>query len=214
MEENNAYVYRHTKVGTSEVFYIGIGSSKNFKRAHDKRNRSEWWKSIYNKYGVEVEILSHTISWEEACDLEKILISYYGRLDKKEGVLVNMTDGGEGRLGFEHTEEWKKARREEMLGKPKSIESRKKLSESRKNMIFTEEHKSNLSKAREGKNNNCKKIINTVTLEVFNSLREAAKSIDREESTFRDYLKGRLKNKTNMKYLSEYLEQNPNFNNG
>jgi len=211
MESNKSYLYRHTKLGTSEVFYIGIGQAPNYKRAYDKTNRSKWWKSLTNKYGFEVEILSHNLSWDEACELEKILVTYYGRIDKKEGTLVNMTDGGEGRLGFEHTEEWKKTLSESMKGKPKSIESREKLSKSRKGMVFTEEHKLNLSKSRIGNNNNSKKIIDTVTLEIFISLREAAKSIKRDESTFRDYLKGRLKNKTNMIYLSEYINQNPNF---
>lgn len=213
MEDNKSYVYRHTKAGTSEVFYIGIGSSKNYKRANDKINRSEHWKSIVNKYGYEVEILSHRLSWEEACETEKVLISYYGRQNLKTGVLINLTDGGEGALGNKHTEEWKIARSEAMKGIAKSLESRKKLSKARKGITFTQEHKSNLSKSRVGNNNNCKKIINTKTFEVFNSLREAAKSVGREESTFRDYLKGRLKNKTNMMYLSEYIEQNPNFSN-
>lgn len=211
MEDNKSYVYRHTKAGTSEVFYIGIGQTPKYKRAYDKRNRTSHWKNINKKYGTDVEIIAENLSWEDACELEILLISEYGRKDLEKGTLVNLTDGGEGALGNIHTEEWKKARSEEMKGKPKSIESRKKLSEARKGMTFSEEHKSNLSKSRVGNNNRSKKIINTETFEIHNSLREAAKSINREESTFRDYLKGRLKNKTNMVYLSEYIEQNPNF---
>lgn len=211
MEERKWYLYRHLKP-SGEVFYIGIGQTKKFKRAYDKINRTKFWKDTTKKYtNYEVQVLATGLTEEEVNELEVILISWYGRKNLGLGTLVNLTDGGGGTSGHKHTEEWKKERSEAMLGKAKSIESREKLSLARKNMIFTEEHRSNLSKSRVGNNNNSKKIINSITLEVFISLREAAKSINREESTFRDYLKGRLKNKTNMMYLTEYIEQNPDF---
>jgi hypothetical protein len=44
------------------------------------------------------------------------------------------------------SQETKDKIRKAMLGKPKSIESRRKLSESRKGMVFSKEHRENLSK--------------------------------------------------------------------
>lgn len=97
-----AVVYRHLKP-SGEVFYIGIG--KTLSRAYSKHNRNKYWKNLVSKYGYEVQILKQDISWGEACELEKILIYWYGRRDLILGTLVNMTDGGEGALGVVMSEE-------------------------------------------------------------------------------------------------------------
>lgn len=88
----NKVVYRHLKPN-GEVFYIGIGDSK---RAHSKKGRSQFWRRIVDKYGYEVQVLKENLTWEDACELECILIDYYGRRDLGLGNLVNLTDGGEG----------------------------------------------------------------------------------------------------------------------
>jgi hypothetical protein len=90
------YVYRHFKLNTNNVFYIGMGKEKNFKRAYSKRYRNNYWNNTVEKYGYSVEIIAKNISEEEAKDLERFLIELYGRRDLNNGVLVNMTDGGEG----------------------------------------------------------------------------------------------------------------------
>lgn len=128
---NDIVLYRHLKPN-GEVFYIGIGKKYRPK----SKKRSVWWKKIVDKYGYEVQVLKKDLSWEEACELEKILISYYGRLDKKTGSLVNMTDGGDGTIGFNPSEE-----------------TRKKISEAGKGrkLIFTDEWRRNLSIAGKGR---------------------------------------------------------------
>ena len=98
-----AYVYQHIRLDTDEVFYIGIGSDTDgkYKRAYKKNGRNNpHWNNIVNKAGYRVEILTDNVSWEEACEEEKILIKYYGRKNLNEGKLVNFTDGGEGSLGI------------------------------------------------------------------------------------------------------------------
>ena len=94
-----AYVYRHIRLDKNEVFYIGIGAQKNFKRAYTHSSRNKYWKNIVNLTDYKVEIILDDISWEEACDKEKEYIKLYGRKDKFLGTLSNMTDGGEGTLG-------------------------------------------------------------------------------------------------------------------
>ena len=89
------YLYRHIRLDKQEIFYIGIGSSKNYKRAYSKNNRNSYWHNIA-KNGYEVEIMLDNLTWEEACEKEKGFIKLYGRKDLNEGTLVNMTDGGEG----------------------------------------------------------------------------------------------------------------------
>jgi hypothetical protein len=89
-----AVVYRHTRLDTNEVFYVGIG--KNKKRSNSKFSRNPYWHSIVSKAGFISEVLYENVSWEDACELEEFLISLYGRKDLKEGLLANMTNGGEG----------------------------------------------------------------------------------------------------------------------
>ena len=95
-----AYIYKHTRTDKNEVFYIGIGDSKNYQRAYDRSHRNRHWKSIINKTDYIVEIIQDNLSWEEARKKEIELIKEYGRKDLNEGTLVNMTDGGDGTLGF------------------------------------------------------------------------------------------------------------------
>ena len=96
-------VYRHRRLDTNEVFYIGIGKTKQ--RAYSKHQRNPHWHNIVNKYGYSVEIVTACDTWEEACQIEQYLIKYYGRKDLGLGTLVNMTDGGDGTLNYTHSEE-------------------------------------------------------------------------------------------------------------
>jgi len=94
-----AVVYRHLREDNLEPFYIGIGSKESRAHAFGKSARSAFWIRYYNKYGCIVEIIARDISWDEACEMEKSLITLYGRIDNGTGTLVNMTDGGDGRFG-------------------------------------------------------------------------------------------------------------------
>ena len=93
---NIYYVYRHLKLNTNEVFYIGMGKEANFRRSRSKRYRNNYWHNIVNKYGYSVEIIATNLSEEDAIELEMFLIKQYGRKDLKTGSLINLTDGGEG----------------------------------------------------------------------------------------------------------------------
>ena len=99
----------HIRESDGGIFYMGIGCRD---RAFDISSRSEWWKSTYNLYGREVVILQENLTWEQACDLERKMIAFYGRRDKGLGPLVNMTDGGDGAQGAVRSEETKQKQRE------------------------------------------------------------------------------------------------------
>lgn len=94
-----AYVYRHIRLDKNEPFYIGVGSDSNYSRAFTKRSRNQHWTNITE---YDVEILIDGVSFEYACKKEIEFISLYGRIDKKNGPLVNLTDGGQGTLGWKH----------------------------------------------------------------------------------------------------------------
>ena len=92
-----AVIYKHLKP-CGEVFYIGIGQEE--KRAKSKSDRNNYWHNVVNKYGYEVQILKSDLTWEDACEMEKVLISWFGRRDLGLGTLVNLTDGGEGMTSY------------------------------------------------------------------------------------------------------------------
>jgi len=98
-----AIVYQHRKNSDNTVFYVGIG--KQEKRAYEKYGRGSHWDRVVTKYGYNVEITHRGINWEEAKSIEKYLISFYGRIDLGNGVLVNKTDGGDGTLNHITTQE-------------------------------------------------------------------------------------------------------------
>lgn len=100
-----AVVYRHIKLDKKEPFYIGIG--KEHSRAYSHKGRNKVWKNIA-KQGYEVELLFENLTWDQACEKEKEFIALYGRKDLKTGILVNLTDGGDGALGRPMTERLKK----------------------------------------------------------------------------------------------------------
>lgn len=176
-----AYVYTHIRLDTNEVFYVGIGTQDNYIRASRTANRSVFWKNITKKTGWKVNIVFDNLTWDEACEKEKELISFYGRKDIGTGILVNHTNGGDG-----------------SNGRIFSKETREKMSKTRKGVKVTEEQKNKTRLSMLGKN--CKKVINTETGEIYESVQEAALSIGMNRVCLINRLKGRWANNTNLKY--------------
>lgn len=197
-------VYRHRRLDTNEIFYVGIGKTE--KRAYNKYNRSKFWKSITNKTDYSVEIISKVDTWEEACELEQFLIQEYGRKDLGTGILVNMTDGGEGMLGYKTSEETREKLSLARTGKKHTEETLKKLSlakkgkpSNRKGIKMSEEHKAKIGKANKGeKNTTAKKVINTQTGVIYPTITESAEKEGFKNSTLWKMLNGKKPNKTNL----------------
>lgn len=102
--ENLYYVYRHVRLDTGEVFYVGMGKKKlrgrSFKRLYSraffKKKRTIIWSNIQAKTDYIVEILFESNSLEEIRLKEIEFIKLYGRRDLNQGTLVNFCDGGGG----------------------------------------------------------------------------------------------------------------------
>lgn len=92
-----AIVYRHRRLDNNKVFYVGIGKMERRVDRLDQRNLH--WTNTVAKTGFASEVVAKDIPWEDVCELESFMIELYGRRDKGEGYLVNMTDGGEGAFG-------------------------------------------------------------------------------------------------------------------
>jgi hypothetical protein len=118
MNENVWYVYQHIRLDKNQVFYIGIGKQKNYRRAYDseKKKRNKIWIGITGRSNWKVEIVCDKISKGEAALKEQELIKLHGRIDNNTGYLCNMTDGGDGIWNCIVSEETRKKRSESMSG--------------------------------------------------------------------------------------------------
>lgn len=122
-----AYIYKHLRNDTNDVFYVGYGTDDGgkYKRAITKKSRNIHWKNIVNKVGFHYEIIEDNLTLDELSERERYWIKFYGRSDLNEGTLVNMTDGGDG-------------------GDTSGYIDYTKVSNSMKGRIFSDEHKNKL----------------------------------------------------------------------
>lgn len=141
-----AYLYRHIRLDKNTPFYIGIGVDSNgdYRRAYSKANRNKYWNNVVNKTQYEIEIIIDGITWDMACKKEVEFIKIYGRKDLGNGILVNMSEGGEGVTSLS-----KEAMDRRIASRKKnyivSDETKRKLSESHKGYKPTEETRRKLS---------------------------------------------------------------------
>jgi hypothetical protein len=215
-----AVVYRHIRLDTNEVFYVGIG--KEEKRAYNKNRRSNFWKSIISKTDYNVEILFNDLTWDEACEIERYLIKFYGRRDLNTGSLINLTDGGDGVNGYKHTPERllkmsinNKGRIPWNIGLPAYNKGVKMSEEQRLKLIghtLTQEAKDKISDANKGRkrtedtnkkitDSQKKIILNTETGIFYFGVKEAAESIGSVQVTLNSKLNGYKRNNTNFIYV-------------
>ena len=166
-------VYRHRRLDTFKVFYIGIGKTE--KRAYSKKSRNKWWKNIILKTEYSVEIIIEDISWKEAQEVEVLLISEYGRRDLGLGNLVNLTNGGEGTQGIIVSDKTKQNMSTSATGRLKSEESKEKNRIASSNVSEETKLKRYLkNKGLKRTPEQCKRIseskMNTLLLDVINGI--------------------------------------------
>ena len=193
-------IYRHIRLDTNKIFYIGIGS---LKRPYNKISRNIYWKRITNKTNYEIQILKSDLSLEDAIELEKILINYYGRSNNKTGILCNLTDGGEGVFGMVVSKETKLKISNTLKGRKPLIESRNKMSISHIGNKLSKETKekiSNIMKFKHGIGRS-KIVLDLETGIFYNSAIEASNAKCINLHTLRYKLSGKYKNNTNLKYI-------------
>ena len=141
---NKFYVYKHIRLDTEEVFYVGKGAAK---RAWRTKSRNELWYNIVNKAGYRVEIVKDNLSETESFELETKLIKSY----RNQGLSkANMTDGGEGFSGGRHNEESRKkigVANKRNIGIKRTKSTKDKISKSLEDNKLSKEHKSQISKS-------------------------------------------------------------------
>lgn len=152
--QNSYYVYTHIRLDTGKVFYVGKGKGR---RAFWQNQRNKHWKAIVAKTGFDVHFVASGLTEEEAFQLEKETISYFGRVN-----LANYTDGGDGASGAKRSLELKELMRQKMLGRKFSLETIDKMrkaakqrgpefqakrSEKLRGRKHTDEHKAKIAQA-------------------------------------------------------------------
>lgn len=226
------YIYRHLRNDTGAVFYVGRGcvrSNRAFglERAYDIKGRSPYWSNVVSSAGgFTVEVMLIDLTKEQANLKEKEFITLYGRRNLGEGVLCNLTDGGDGgcRLVFtaEMREKWSRMHggdRHPNWGKRLSADTIRKKSESTKGpkhhlygKTLPAEWKARIRLANVGERNHrfglrgadcgqSKRVIDEATGQMYGSIAEAAHAVGLTPSIAYQYLDGTRKNKTTLRKL-------------
>jgi hypothetical protein len=145
------YVVYFHKDDSGKVYYVGVGTTK---RPYTKDGRSGFWHRHTKKHCAsgkpQIQIVYENQDWLSACEHEKFWISAYGRRNNGTGVLVNLTDGGEGVTGMIHSEESRLKNSLSKKGKPGRSYS------------HTDESKLKMSVAKKGRKQNPESIAKMV----------------------------------------------------
>ena len=147
---DNSYVYMLVDPQNNLPFYVGKGVGKrcyfhSFEAKHYIERKSHKLNKIrkLDKLGLKpiIRKVEENVSDEQAIEFEMFLISELRDFGIK---LTNMTDGGDGALGYRHTEEHKKHISEVHKGRVFSDETKQKMSKPK-----SEDGRANIAKARE-----------------------------------------------------------------
>ncbi len=186
---NKFYIYEHIRLDTNTVFYVGKGKGD---RSHSKSNRNQYWHNVVNKHGYSVNIIQEKLTEQEAFDLEIELIAHYGRLGINTGILINMTDGGEGISGMIHSSKTRNKMSKSQKGRGFSEESKKKMSESQKDKKRSIEHRKNISNS-QTKRCNITAYKNGKIVGEYTSQRDCWKELNLDRGNLSATLRGRCK---------------------
>lgn len=126
------YVYMYLREDGTP-YYVGKGTKKRAWESHKRRNNTE----VLPPDHARIHIVEHSLKEDQAHDLERKLIAYYGRKDLGTGILRNLTDGGDGTSGGKFG--------------PMSAESNAKRSKAMAGRVFSEEHKAKLRAVKAGR---------------------------------------------------------------
>jgi hypothetical protein len=126
---NGFYVYAYLR-NDETPYYIGKGKGVRAWKPHLRQNGTNL---LPNE--DRIRILAHGLSDNEAKLLEKTLISSFGRADLGEGILRNLTNGGDGTSGAKISEKTLTKKSIALKGKktgPHSTERKANISKGRK----------------------------------------------------------------------------------
>jgi len=163
------------------------------------KNKIKHW--IKNNVQEQIVMIQTDIIIENnAFELEKSIIKDLGRLDNKTGILLNLTDGGDGVSGREPwnkgkkyksfiTEEGRARLSAAHTGKILSVETKQKMSNYWKGKTYTEETKRKISESLKGNIPWNKGKTNIYTDETLEKMRESSKQTYIDNPKLRDRMR-------------------------
>ena len=165
--------------------YVGKRKFKSKSQKWDTDNymgSGHHLKRSQEKYGIEnfeKFLITYTSSEEDACEKEKFWIAEYRKRGKAE---YNIADGGQGGLIGTWTEERRQKMSESKngshyVGKPRSEEAKRNISEAHKGIHPSEETRKKMSESQKGRKawNKGKKCLYNLSEEARNKISEARK---------------------------------------
>lgn len=140
------YTYAYLREDNTP-YYIGKGKTDRAYIKHRKR------KGSHNPPPKDrILILKSNLTEDEAFKHEIYMIAVFGRKDLGTGILRNLTDGGQGSSGRNHSDDTKQKIRNKRKLQFISDETREKMSESRKGRKHSSQTKEKMSLSMIGKN--------------------------------------------------------------
>lgn len=150
---------------SEQIRYVGQTTKKLKDRLKEHIRKHNNYKNLHFKYWISKIIKSgfmpKTIILQQNAIWNKDEVSWIEKL-RKDGVkLLNATNGGDGMLGFKHSQDSKLKISLSKIGKSRSEETKSKISNSLSGRIISKESLKKAQRSRVGKkhSNSVKKII-------------------------------------------------------
>ena len=211
------YVYAHIN---KKNFHVYIGITQNIKNRWAGNGKSyKSCRKFYNailKYGwdnFEHVILINSVNRKFACQMERVLIALF----KSQNMCYNISEGGEGNYGVQHTDTFKANVSARFKGVPKSAEHRLKISIGNKGKPKSKEAsmKSGKSRSLNYRNNSGYKLLcirDGVIIKVYNTIVEAAEDTGALVTHINRCLKGLRKHTRGYSWKKLTMTEYDTFN--
>jgi len=171
-----------------QPFYVGFGHGSRYKSQNHKNAHVIHSMNLLGDPESYTLLVFKSNDSLKALEFEKILIAEIGRKDLNRGPLLNLTDGGEGTVGWIMPEETKSKISKSNLGKKRTEKFKDGCRKRNLGKILTEEHKQKISKSLSGKPKNGKKwkiIFPDGKIEIVTCLESFCKAHGLHGGTFR-----------------------------
>ena len=146
MDDRIYYTYAYLREDGTP-YYVGRGKGRRKTEKHHRRNGKILPVPSENR----ILVLKSNLTFAESVKHETYMIAVFGRKDKGSGILLNMSDGGEGNKGNYPSLETRQKMSKTRKGRVLSQEVKDKISESHKGIGHTVETRKKLSKLHTGK---------------------------------------------------------------